>query len=426
MRAKPKKIAVVGLGYVGLPLAVALAKHFPTVGFDIDAQRIKKLSAGHDWTGEISDKELEKTKLEFSKASSAMKGADVFIITTPTPIDKNNQPDLSSVLSACKSIAPFLTKGSVVVLESTVYPGVTENICGPALEKETPLTSGEGFFLGYSPERINPGDKVHTIDKITKVIAGQTDAVTDLLETMYGAINGGDIFRASSIRAAEASKVIENAQRDLNIAFINEAAIIFKKAGLSISDALEAARTKWNFLDFRPGLVGGHCIGVDPYYLAHFAETVGLEADLILTARRTNDAMAGFIAGNIAKNLKRGGQVLVLGLTFKEDVPDLRNSKTVDLIWALKERGLNVDVYDPVANGKEVKQEYGIALKENLMTKDKGDKYDAVIAAVAHRAFRDLSVKKIEALIKKDGLVADIKGIWRGLAFAKGIGRWDL
>ncbi|MEE8205459.1 MAG: nucleotide sugar dehydrogenase, partial [Nitrospinaceae bacterium] len=268
--------------------------------------------------------------------------------------------------------------------------------------------------------------KKNTINKITKVIAGQTEAVTDMMENMYGAMTNGNTFRAKSIKAAEASKVIENAQRDLNIAFINEAAIIFSQTGLSIYDVLEAARTKWNFLDFKPGLVGGHCIGVDPYYLAHFAEEVGLEADLILTARRTNDAMAGFIASDIAKNLKHGSQVLVLSLTFKEDVPDLRNSRVIDLIRALKEKGLHVDVYDPVADSGEVHEEYGIRLMKNLSCKGKEEKFDAIIGAVAHKAFKALNPADMEPLIQKNGLVGDIKGIWRNLEFSDGIRRWFL
>ena len=426
LKKKPGKIAVIGLGYVGLPLAVALAEHFPTVGYDIDKERIKTLNAGHDWTNEVTDKDLKKSPLKFSAVKDILKGADVFIITTPTPIGTNHQPDLGPVLSACKSIARYLSKGAVVILESTVYPGVTEMKCGPELESGTSLRCGEDFFLGYSPERTNPGDKIHTIHKITKVIAGQTEAVTDLMEVIYGAITHGNVFRAKNIKAAEASKVIENAQRDLNIAFINEAAIIFNQAGFSIYDVLDAAKTKWNFLDFKPGLVGGHCIGVDPYYLAYFAEEVGFEADLILTARRTNDAMAGFIAGDISKKLKHGSRVLILGLTFKEDVPDLRNSRAVDLIWALKERGLNVDVYDPIADPEEVHREYGIRLVDSLTIKNAADRYDAVVGTVSHRAFCKLKAKELEGLLKKDGLVGDIKGIWRGLEFSKGIRRWCL
>jgi len=426
VRDKPKKIAVIGLGYVGLPLGVALAKHFPTVGYDIDSKRIKTLKKGHDWTNEISDKDLKKSTLEYSDDPDILKEADVFIITTPTPIDSKNRPDLGPVLSACRSVAPYLTKGAAVILESTVYPGVTENKCGPELEAGSKLKCGEDFFLGYSPERINPGDKIHTVDKITKVIAGQTDAVTKLMAVIYGAITNGNIFRAKNIKAAEASKVIENAQRDLNIAFINEAAIIFNQAGFSIYDVLDAARTKWNFMDFKPGLVGGHCIGVDPYYLSYFAEEVGFEADLILTARRTNDAMAGFVAGNIAKHLKRGNRTLVLGLTFKEDVPDLRNSKAVDLIWALKERALNVEVYDPVADPDEVQEEYGIHLTKTLTPGKDAGKYDAVVLAVPHRQFCKMKAKDIEALVKEGGLVADIKGGWHHHKFSEGIRLWVL
>ena len=426
MNSRPEKIAIIGLGYVGLPLATALAEHFPCLGYDIDPERVKGLKSGHDHTHEISDEILKKSPLEYTANAGDIKDADVYIITTPTPIDEKNRPDLGPVLAASKTVSQFLVKGNVVILESTVFPGVTEDRCGPELEHGSGLRSGVDFFLGYSPERVNPGDKQHTINKITKVIAGQNEKTTDLLELIYGAITGGNIFRAKNIKTAEASKVLENAQRDLNIAFVNEAAIIFKRADLSIYDVLDAARTKWNFLDFTPGLVGGHCIGVDPYYLTHFANDLGLEAELIMTGRRTNDAMALFVANDISKSLEKGSRVLVLGLTFKENVPDLRNSKTVDLIWALKQKGLLVDVYDTVADPAEVKSEFGIQLLSRLAPNKGADKYDAVIGAVAHNAFKDLKEADFSVVLKKDGLVADIKGMWRQLTFKNGFGRWNL
>ena len=426
MNFKPEKIAIIGLGYVGLPLAIALAEHFPCLGFDINPERVKDLEAGHDRTHEIPDENLKQTSLKYTFEEKDIEDADVYIITTPTPIDEKNHPDLGPVMAACKSVSSYLKKGNVVILESTVFPGVTEERCGPELEHGSGLRSGVDFFLGYSPERVNPGDKQHTINKITKVIAGQTTETTDLLETIYGAITGGNIYRARNIKTAEASKVIENAQRDLNIAFINEAAMIFKQADLSIYDVLDAARTKWNFLDFTPGLVGGHCIGVDPYYLTHFAKDLGMEAELIMTGRRTNDAMASFVANDISNSLEKGNRVLVLGLTFKENVPDLRNSKTVDLIWALKQKGLLVDVYDPVADPEEVKAEFGIHLLPTLGPGQGEDKFDAIIGSVAHNAFKELKETDFAAALKKGGLIADIKGLWRHLTFSNGFQRWNL
>ena len=315
------KIAVVGLGYVGLPLAVALARHGPVTGYDHDPQRIRELSAGHDRTGEVTSEALAATALELTADSSSLVGHDIYIITVPTPVDRHNVPDLSAVRAACRTIGGVMSAGAIVVLESTVYPGATEEVVGPALAAASGLRCGVDFFLGYSPERINPGDRQHTIERLTKVVAGQTEAVTERLAAMYRRITGGQVFVARDIRTAEAAKAIENAQRDINIAFVNEVAMICQRLGLSVYDVLDAARTKWNFLDFRPGLVGGHCIGVDPFYLAYKARAVGHEPHIILAGRAVNDAMPRFIADRLAAQLTPGASILMLGLTFKENVP---------------------------------------------------------------------------------------------------------
>ncbi len=423
MKKSPEKIAVLGLGYVGLPLAVALARKFEVVGFDIDKKRIDTLKSGHDWTNEIEDKVLAKSSLKVSDDPNIMTGADVFIITTPTPIDKKNLPDLHPVASAARSAAPYLTEGALVILESTVYPGVTEEVCGPALEEGSGLKAGKDFFLGYSPERINPGDKEHTISRIPKVIAAQTKAATDLMATMYGAITGG-VFRAASIKTAEAAKVIENAQRDINIAFINEAALIFNQTGVSIYDILEAAGTKWNFLNFKPGLVGGHCIGVDPHYLAFYAEKGGVDPEMILAGRRINESMAAYIGGKVSRKLKSGAKILALGLTFKENVPDLRNSKAVDIIRGLQGASFKVDVHDAEADPAEVKKEYGLDLVKNL--KPTSEKYDCVLGIVAHTRYAKMGLKDFRAILKPGGLVADVKGQWRKLKLDGEFERWTL
>lgn len=417
---------MVGLGYVGLPLAVSLGRHFSCLGFDHKPERVDELKRSFDRTGEVAAEALKETSVEFSSNPADLKGCDIFIITVPTPIDRNNQPDLGPVLAACKTVGGHLDKGDVVVLESTVYPGVTEGKCGPLLEKVSGLKAGKDFFLGYSPERVNPGDREHAVERVVKVIAAQTEEVVELLAELYGAVTAGGVFCARNIKTAEASKAIENAQRDINIAFINEAAIIFKKAGLSIYDVLETASTKWNFLNFKPGLVGGHCIGVDPYYLAHYAEEVGGDADLILTARRINNAMGLFVANEIASRLKPKARVLVMGLTFKENVPDLRNSRSADVVKALREKGFSVDVYDPVADAQEALDEYGIELLAELPLKAKPPAYDAVIGLVAHKAFFALSDEDFPKLVEKDGLVADIKAIWRGRKLSAALRRWEL
>jgi len=316
----PQRIAVVGLGYVGLPLAVVLAHHFAVVGYDRDAGRVAELRDGGDRTGEVDSATLRATTMEITADAKAMAGADVFIVTVPTPVDANNEPDLTAVRGASRTIGGFIAKGAVVVFESTVYPGVTEDICGPEIAAASGLRCGEDFFLGYSPERINPGDREHTVDRITKVIAGQTPVVTEMLKELYGAVTSGGVFVARDIKTAEAAKVIENAQRDINIAFINEVTCIFHKIGISAHDVLDASMTKWNFLNFRPGLVGGHCIGVDPFYLAHRAKELGHEPEIILAGRRINDAMGGFVADEIARRLP-SGRVLVLGITLRRTCP---------------------------------------------------------------------------------------------------------
>jgi UDP-N-acetyl-D-glucosamine/UDP-N-acetyl-D-galactosamine dehydrogenase len=414
------KIAVVGLGYVGLPLAVALARHHDVVGFDISTPRIAEIAAGKDRTGEVSSEALAQSSAVFSADPTCLHGADVVIVTVPTPVDDANQPDLGAVEAASRTVGRHLKKGAIVVYESTVYPGVTEEICGPILAAESGLSCGVDFFLGYSPERINPGDREHTVDRITKVIAGQTPAVTEVLAAVYCAVTTGGVFRARDIRTAEAAKVIENAQRDINIAFVNEITAIFHKMDLSIHDVLDAARTKWNFLDFRPGLVGGHCIGVDPYYLAAKAVALGHDPKVILAGRSTNDGMGAFIADSVAADLPANARILVMGLTFKENVPDLRNSRVVDIVRRLGDLGHTVTVHDPIADPAEAAQFYDIALARDL---ESG--FDAVIGAVAHDAYIALGDEQLAGLLKPGGVLADIKGIWRSRSIA-GLRRWQL
>jgi UDP-N-acetyl-D-galactosamine dehydrogenase len=413
------------LGYVGLPLAIALAGKFDVTGFDVNQTRVDELEAGHDRTGEISAERLAASSLTLTTDIEKTRAAEIFIVTVPTPVDNNNEPDLSPVLAACQTVGAVMTSGSVVVFESTVYPGVTEEICGPALEQASGLVCGKDFFLGYSPERINPGDTRHTVDKITKVVAGQTPEIAGRLAEMYGAVITAGTFVAASIKTAEAAKVIENAQRDINIAFINEIATIFQKLDISAHDVLEAARTKWNFLPFEPGLVGGHCIGVDPYYLAFRAAQVGHDPTVILAGRRINDGMGHFVADTIADKIDQAGvagPVLMLGLTFKENVPDLRNTKVIDVIARLKERGLQVDVHDACADPAEAEQFYGITLKPDL---DTGG-YACIVGAVPHDDYRKLSASDLAALVTDGGLVADIKGMWRGLDLPASLVRWQL
>ena len=418
-----EQIVVVGLGYVGLPLAVALARHFDVTGFDIDPNRVGELREDFDRTREVSAEELKETRLLLTHSAGHIRGGDVYIVTVPTPVDADHQPDLGAVLGATREIAAALdpAKRPTIVYESTVYPGVTEDICGAEIERTSGLKRGRDFRLGYSPERINPGDKTHTIDKITKVIAGEDEEVGDQLERIYGAVTGGDVFRAASIKAAEAAKVIENAQRDINIAFMNEVAQICGKVGISVWDVLAAARTKWNFLPFEPGLVGGHCIGVDPYYLSHLAQKLGHDPRVILSGRGINDMMPQWIAD--ALHERRGstpGRALVLGLTFKENVPDIRNSRAIDLVRRLQALGHEVDVADPFADAHEVHDEYGLRLTEP------SGPYDLVIGAVAHSAYRGLVADRLVGLLAEGGTLADLKGMWRDHALPDAVDRWTL
>jgi UDP-N-acetyl-D-galactosamine dehydrogenase len=419
----PKLIAVVGLGYVGLPLAVALARHFPVLGYDLAARRVDELKRGYDRTNEIADAALKGTAARFSSAAADLAAADVYIVTVPTPVDERNLPDLGAVRAASAGIGRYLKKGDTVVLESTVYPGVTEEVCGPELERASGLAAGRDFFLGYSPERINPGDKQHTLERVTKVVAGQTPETTELLKRVYGAVTGGNVFVARDIRTAEAAKVIENAQRDINIAFVNEVAQIFNKMGISVHDVLEAARTKWNFLPFVPGLVGGHCIGVDPYYLAYKAQAFGHNPEVILAGRRINDGMGGYIAACIDEALGKPSSVLALGLTFKENIPDLRNSKVVDIIGGLTQRGHKVTVHDAFADVEEAEAEYGIALAGDLA---KLQGFDALVGAVAHAPYAALVAADFARLVRPGGLVADVKGMWRKAALPENLRRWQI
>ena len=423
MEMRPR-IVVIGLGYVGLPLAVALARRFNTIGFDIDGDRIAELRDGRDRTGEIEQADLEASPIKLTAEARDCAGADIYIVTVPTPVDGANRPDLGAVIAATRMVAAAIDPGRrpTIVYESTVYPGVTEELCGPEIERAAGLKRGRDFRLGYSPERINPGDREHTVEKITKVIAGEDGEVVEQLAQIYGAVTSGGVFRAASIKAAEAAKAIENAQRDINIAFMNEVTQIFSKIGLSTWDVLEAARTKWNFLPFEPGLVGGHCIGVDPYYLSHLAQELGHDPQVILSGRGTNDGMGRWIADTL--HTERGGQpgtALILGVTFKEDVPDLRNSRAFDLVERLQSLGYSVDVADPLAEAAELRHEQGLEL-----TTPNGKSYDLVIGAVPHRDYRELTDSQLEALVKPGGTLADIKGMWRGRKLNRAVRRWSL
>jgi UDP-N-acetyl-D-galactosamine dehydrogenase len=422
MELRPR-IVVIGLGYVGLPLAVALAGKFDTTGFDIDRNRIAELRDGRDRTGEIGRAELGASAIKLTADARDCAGADIYIVTVPTPVDGANRPDLSAVLAATSIVAAAIDpkRRPTIVYESTVYPGVTEDLCGPEIERVGGLKRGRDFRLGYSPERINPGDRERTVDKITKVIAGEDAEVVEQLAEIYGAVTSGGVFHAASIKAAEAAKAIENAQRDINIAFVNEVTQIFAKIGVSVWDVLDAARTKWNFLDFEPGLVGGHCIGVDPYYLSHLAQQVGHDPQLILAGRQTNDGMGGWIADALHSRRRKAGRALVLGLTFKENVPDLRNSRSFDLVRRLQWLGHEVEVADPIASPDEIEREHGL----NLTELD-GQSYDLVVGAVAHRDYRELADDHLTALVAPGGTLADLKGMWRGRQLGALLDRWTL
>jgi UDP-N-acetyl-D-galactosamine dehydrogenase len=407
-----KKIAVVGLGYVGLPLAVALAAKHPVIGFDISAGRVASLKRGHDATHEISAEQLEAAeRLTITDDASDMKSAEIFIVTVPTPIDQANRPDFTALLTACALVGPNLEEGDIVVFESTVYPGVTEEICGPELERCSGLKAGSDFKLGYSPERINPGDRERPIQKITKVVAGGDPETLDTLAELYGSIIEAGVHRASSIKVAEAAKVIENTQRDVNIALMNEISKIFDRIGIRTSEVLEAAGTKWNFLKFYPGLVGGHCIGVDPYYLTAKAEQLGYHPQVILSGRRINDGMGAYVAQRVVKMLARSDQPIhdarvgILGFTFKENVPDIRNSKVVDIHNELVAFGIEPMVHDPVADPATVRRAYGVELRDLADFTD----MSAIIVAVAHDRFASIGAPQLGEMLGTGGIVVDVR-----------------
>jgi UDP-N-acetyl-D-galactosamine dehydrogenase len=405
-------IGIVGLGYVGLPLAVAFGKHYRTVGFDIEQARIEELQAGRDSSLEVDPAELQQVPyLSYTARLEDLQACNVYIATVPTPINQHKQPDLRPLLSASTAIGKLLKPGDIAIFESTVYPGATEEDCVPILEQVSGLTHNKDFFVGYSPERINPGDREHRLTTIKKVTSGSTPEAAEFVDQLYRSIITAGTHKASCIRVAEAAKVIENTQRDVNIALINELALIFNRLGIDTLEVLEAAGTKWNFLPFRPGLVGGHCIGVDPYYLTHKAQAIGYQPEIILAGRRLNDGMGAYVAHKVVKMMMKRGiatrdsRILVLGLTFKENCPDLRNTRVVDIVRELEDYGTRVDVYDPWANAAEAKQEYGITPIDRLAE----GRYEAVILAVAHRQFAELGGAGIRALCRPGGILFDVK-----------------
>jgi len=409
------RIGVVGLGYVGLPLAVEFGKHYDTTGFDIKPERIAELRGGRDSTLEVERADLKAAdRLKYTSELADLKRCDVLIVTVPTPIDGHNQPDLTPLVRASESVGKIIKRGAIVVYESTVYPGCTEEVCVPLVERESGLKFNKDFFAGYSPERINPGDKVHRLTTINKVTSGSTPEVAEFVDKLYASILTAKTHKASSIRVAEAAKVIENTQRDVNIALINELAMIFNKMGIDTEEVLEAAGSKWNFLPFRPGLVGGHCIGVDPYYLTFKAQEIGYHPEMILAGRRINDNMAIYVASEVVRLMNRkrihvaGSRILVLGLTFKENCPDLRNSKVADVVRELKGYGAKVDVVDPWASRVEAKHEYGIT---PIRTPQRGQ-YDAIVAAVSHDEFKALGVEAIRKFGRRNHVLYDIKYVF--------------
>lgn len=412
MRIDEVKLAVVGLGYVGLPLAVEFGKKRPVIGFDINVKRIEALQAGHDHTLEVDDDELaEANGLTYTAERAELGQANVYIVTVPTPIDEYKQPDLTPLVKASETIGAVLKRGDIVIYESTVYPGATEEDCVPVLERVSGLKFNEDFYAGYSPERINPGDKEHRVSTIKKVTSGSTPEVADLVDALYREIITAGTHKASSIRVAEAAKVIENTQRDVNIALINELALIFNKMGIDTEAVLQAAGTKWNFLPFRPGLVGGHCIGVDPYYLTHKAQSIGYHPEIILAGRRLNDSMGGYVVSQLVKSMTKqrihvqGARVLVMGLTFKENCPDLRNTRIVDIVHELGEYNVDVDVYDPWVDVSEAEHEYGIT----PIAKPESGQYDAIILAVSHEQFVKMGAAEIRKLGKAKHVLYDLK-----------------
>ena len=412
--AHGRNISVVGLGYVGLPVAVAFGKGARVVGFDIDAGRIEELRRGVDRTREVEPADLAQADVRFTSDPAELRAANFHIVAVPTPIDRTKKPDLRALLGAARTVGLHLERGAIVVFESTVYPGVTEEECIPVLEEASGLACGADFTVGYSPERINPGDREHTFTRIAKIVAAQDEATLDIVASVYESVVAAGVYRAATIRVAEAAKVIENTQRDLNIALMNELALIFARLGIDTRDVLDAARTKWNFLPFTPGLVGGHCIGVDPYYLAHKATMLSYQPEVILAGRRVNDGMGAWVAGQAVKALVRrgigahGAVVTVLGLTFKEDVPDLRNTRVVDIVRELEDYGLTVQIHDPCADPDEASREYEI----EVVARDALRPADAVIVAVAHSTFVEQGWPGISALLRGSrGVVIDVKGV---------------
>lgn len=431
----PQQIAIIGLGYVGLPLARLFATKFPVVGFDINQPRIAALNNGHDATLEVEDDVLQavlvkqspfspspqvsqspnlKTGLYCSNNIDDIKDANVYIVTVPTPVDKNNRPDLTPLIKASETVGKVLKKGDIVIYESTVYPGATEDDCIPVLEKVSGLVFNEDFFAGYSPERINPGDKEHTVDKILKVTAGSTPEIGQKVDALYKSVITAGTHLAPTIKVAEAAKVIENAQRDINIAFVNELAKIFNILEIDTAAVLEAAATKWNFLPFKPGLVGGHCIGVDPYYIAQKAQEVGYHPEIILAGRRLNDSMGSYVASQVVKSMIKQdihvntAKVLMLGITFKENCPDIRNTRAIDVYHGLVDYGMEVDIYDPWVNPEEVEKEYGVISLQSITNSVQPTLYDAIVLAVAHDAFLDLELNSFK---KDNAIVYDVKGV---------------
>ena len=414
MQTNNLTLAVIGLGYVGLPLAVEFGKKRPVIGFDINQKRVTELQGGQDHTLEVSSKELKQAAhLSYTDSADDLKAANVYIVTVPTPIDEHKRPDLTPLIKASETIGKTLKQGDIVIYESTVYPGATEDDCVPVLERVSGLVFNRDFYAGYSPERINPGDKEHRVTNIKKVTAGSTPEIADLVDALYNEIITVGTHKASSIKVAEAAKVIENTQRDLNIALINELAMIFNKMGIDTEAVLQAAGSKWNFLPFRPGLVGGHCIGVDPYYLTHKAQTIGYHPEIILAGRRLNDGMGAYVVSQLVKAMLKkrihveGARVLVMGLAFKENCPDLRNTRVIDIVKELAEYNIEVDVYDPWVSAAEAQHEYGIEPIEQ----PKPGQYDGVIVAVGHNQFKALGATGIRALAKPAGVVYDLKYI---------------
>jgi len=423
-------IAVVGLGYVGVPLLVELARRYKVIGFDTDTTRIEELSQGIDRTGEANRRDLSSPNITFTSDPESLRRASVIIIAVPTPIDEHKIPDLSPLRSASETVGKNLQRGSVVVYESTVYPGVTEEICVPILEDASGLRCGRDFKVGYSPERVNPGDKAHGLTNIIKVVSAQDKKTLDLLARLYGSVVKAGVYRAPDIKTAEAAKVIENIQRDLNIALVNELAIIFNRMGLDTQEVLKAARTKWNFLPFQPGLVGGHCIGVDPYYLTFKAQELGYHPEVILAGRRINDNMGVYVAENTIKQLIHSGRsvkdsrVLILGLAFKENIRDTRNSRVIDIYNELRSYGVEVFIHDPYADKREIERKYCIPLIEGI---DDERPYDGIILAVAHRAYQGLSLKYLKSLCSGNPVLIDVKALFKkGYAIKMGFNYWSL